>query len=122
MTNLDARLAAIDQARQRLDALRLLPAATLRSLHEDLVLPWTHHANAIEGNTLTLLETRLVLLDGLTVSGKRLREHFEAINHRDAIEYVMAVVRNAEPFGEWSCALHICTCTSSTATAGPRGC
>lgn len=101
MSELDARLTAIDQARQRLDALRPLPVATLRSLHEDLVLRWTYHSNAIEGNTLTLLETRLVLLDGLTVGGKRLREHFEAINHRDAIEYVMAVVRNEEPFSEW---------------------
>ncbi|TVQ94857.1 MAG: Fic family protein [Chromatiaceae bacterium] len=91
----------LDRLKARLDALRPLPEATLRSLHDDLVLRWTYHSNAIEGNTLTLMETRLVLQDGLTIGGKRLREHFEAINHRDAIEYVMEIVKGGEPFCEW---------------------
>jgi Fic family protein len=90
----------IDRLKAKLDALRPLPPATLRSLYDDLVLRWTYHSNAIEGNTLTLMETKLVLQDGLTIGGKRLREHFEAINHRDAIDYVMAIVRGGEPLAE----------------------
>lgn len=101
MTELATLLAEIDGLKARLDALRPLPEPTLRSLHDDLVLRWTYHSNAIEGNTLTLMETRLILQDGLTIGGKRLREHFEAINHRDAIEYVMAIVAGKEPLSEW---------------------
>ena len=53
-------------------------------MHEDLILRWTYHSNAIEGNTLTLKETKVVLV-GITFGGKTLREHFEVINHKDAI-------------------------------------
>lgn len=90
----------LDALKARLDALRPLPPAALRNLHEELVLRWTYHSNAIEGYTLTLLETKVVL-EGITVGGKLLREHFEAINHRDAILYVEDVVRRAEPLSEW---------------------
>lgn len=93
-------LTELDALKARLDALRPLPAAVLRNLHEELVLRWTYHSNAIEGNTLTLLETKVVL-EGITVGGKLLREHFEAINHRDAILYVEDVVHRAEPLTEW---------------------
>ncbi|HMO55754.1 MAG TPA: Fic family protein [Roseiflexaceae bacterium] len=90
----------LDNLKARLDALRPLPPALLRNLHDDLVLRWTYHSNAIEGNTLTLKETRVVL-EGITVGGKLLREHFEAINHRDAILFVEALVQEAEPLSEW---------------------
>lgn len=89
--------ARLDALQRRLDACRSLPASVLANLHEDLVLRWTYHSNAIEGNKLTLQETK-VALEGVTVGGKTLREHFEAINHRDAIGYVEAVVTNNEPF------------------------
>lgn len=90
----------LDALKARLDSLRPLPAAAVRNLQEALVLRWTYHSNAMEGNSLTLLETKVVL-EGITVGGKLLREHFEAINHRDAILYVEDVVRNAEPLSEW---------------------
>lgn len=90
----------LDALKARLDSLRPLPAAALRNLHDELVLRWTYNSNAIEGNTLTLLETKVVL-EGITVGGKLLREHFEAINHRDAILYVEDVARKAEPLSEW---------------------
>jgi Fic family protein len=61
---------------------------------------WTYHSNAIEGNTLTLAETRLVLLDGLTVGGKSLREHLEALNHKHAIDLVEALAKRNEPITE----------------------
>ena len=90
----------LDALKARLDAQRPLPQAALRNLHDELVLRWTYHSNAIEGNTLTLMETKVVL-EGITVGGKLLREHFEAINHRDAILYVEEVVQRAEPLTEW---------------------
>jgi Fic family protein len=65
-----------------------------------VIFRWTYHSNAIEGNTLTLLETKVVL-EGITVGGKALREHFEAINHRNAIYYVEDIIRKEEPFSEW---------------------
>lgn len=72
---------------------------------DELVLRWTYHSSAIEGNTLTLMETKVVL-EGITVGGKLLREHFEAINHRDAILYVEDVARRAEPLSEVANPLH----------------
>jgi len=77
----------LDALKSRLDGFRPLPGAVVRNLHEELVLQWTYNSNAIEGNTLTLKETK-VALEGITVGGKTLREHFEAINHREAILFV----------------------------------
>lgn len=92
--------AHLDSLKKKLDALRPLPEAALRNLHEDLILRWTYNSNAIEGNTLTLMETK-VALEGITVGGKTLREHFEAINHREAILFVEEIVRRSEPFSLW---------------------
>lgn len=93
------RFDRVDQRKQQLDALRPLPPATVRTLHEALVLEWTYHSNAIEGNTLTLNETKVVF-EGITVGGKTLREHFEAINHREAIAWVESIVAKEDPFSE----------------------
>lgn len=100
MTLAPPLLQSLDAKKARLDALRPLPQHTLSSLREKLTLEWTYHSNAIEGNTLTLRETKVVL-EGITVGGKTLREHFEATNHRDAIHYVEAVVAKNEPLTEW---------------------
>lgn len=98
--------AGVDTLKAKLDKYRPLPAAIVKNLREQLVLQWTYHSNAIEGNTLTLQETKVVL-EGITIGGKSLREHFEAINHRDAIVYVEAMIANKEPFSEYSIkALH----------------
>lgn len=95
-----ALLQSIDADKAKLDAARPLPLHTLASLREKLTLEWTYHSNAIEGNTLTLRETKVVL-EGITVGGKSLREHFEATNHRDAIVYVEAIVEKDEALTEW---------------------
>lgn len=87
----------LNTLKQQLDEHRPFPSEVVANLHEDLVLRWTYHSNAIEGNTLTLKETK-VALEGITVGGKTLREHFEAINHRDAIAYVEAIAEKKEPF------------------------
>ena len=90
----------VDRKKALLDAKRPLPEYTLKSIRENLLLEWTYNSNAIEGNTLTLLETKVVL-EGITVGGKTLREHLEVINHRDAILYVEDIVKNNEPLTEW---------------------
>ncbi len=90
----------LDQLKAQLDVHRPLPVAIVKNLREDLVLRWTYHSNAIEGNTLTLLETKVVL-EGVTIGGKSLREHFEAINHRDAILFVEELVQQKEALSEW---------------------
>lgn len=87
----------LEQKKAALDALRPLPPAALAKLTEQLDIEWTYHSNAIEGNTLTLRETQLILERGLTVGGKSLREHFEVINHREAIRYVEALAGSDEP-------------------------
>ena len=93
-------LAEIDQLKSQLEALRPLPEHTVRTLHEQQILEWTYHSNAIEGNTLTLKETKVVL-EGITIGGKSIREHFEAINHREAIDYVETIVSGKEALSEW---------------------
>lgn len=71
-------LDVVDAHKAALDAMRPLPPHTVASLRDKLSLEWTYHSNAIEGNTLTLRETKVVL-EGIAVGGKTLREHFEAI-------------------------------------------
>lgn len=91
----------LDALKTRLAQYRPLDPHILNNLHENLVLRWTYHSNAIEGNTLTLKETK-VALEGITVGGKTLREHFEAINHRDAILLMEELVSRQQPLDEWT--------------------
>ena len=91
----------IDQLKKHLDKLRPLDPRLVKNQLDDLILRWTYHSNAIEGNTLTLLETKVVLENGITIGGKTLREHFEAINHREAILYLLDIIQKNEPFSEW---------------------
>lgn len=89
-----------DQMKDKLNGFRPLSDELVKNLHDNLVLDWTYHSNAIEGNTLTLKETK-VALEGITVGGKTLREHFEAINHKDAIFYLEDIVSEKKPLTEW---------------------
>ena len=91
---------SIDEKKKLLDQKRPLPVHTLRSLEEHLIVNWTYHSNAIEGNTLTLSETK-VALEGITVGGKTIKEHLEAINHREAILYVLEIVQKEARLSEW---------------------
>ena len=85
--------------KSRLDGHRPLPPQTAANLREDLLLRWTYHSNAIEGNTLTLKETKVVL-EGITVGGKTMREHLEAINHREAIYFIESLVKENQLLSE----------------------
>lgn len=82
----------------RLDALagqvrsaRPLNQTELRRLRSEFMIEYTYDSNAIEGNSLTLRETALILQEGITIGEKPLKEHLEAIGHRDAFEYVVSV-------------------------------
>lgn len=95
---LDPRLLArLEHKKAQLDVLRPLPAAAIARLKEQITVEWIYNSNAIEGSTLTLRETQLILETGLTIGGKSLREHFEVINHKDAIEYVESLSEQDAP-------------------------
>ena len=92
-------LKRLSDLKARLDSHRPLPPEVVANLREDVLLRWTYHSNAIEGNTLSLKETKVVL-EGITVGGKSVTEHLEAINHRDAILYVEDLVAGREALSE----------------------
>lgn len=85
-------LERIHGKKAELDGLRPLPYLALKSIRESMTLEWTYNSNSIEGNTLTLQETKMVVEEGFTIKGKSLREHFEAVNHQDAIDFVTSLV------------------------------
>ena len=73
-----------------------LPAMALNKIREALTVEWTYNSNSIEGNTLSLRETQMVLQDGITIKGKSLREHFEAKNHERAINLLYKLVDSCD--------------------------
>lgn len=85
---LSALLQECDALKARLNGMRPLPAAALRKIEDAFNIEYTYESNRIEGNTLTLQETELVVNEGLTISGKSMREHLEAINHAEAIGFI----------------------------------
>ena len=91
----------VDLKLDRLNKQRPLPKETLKSLQENNILDWTYNSNAIEGNTLTLRETKVVL-EGITVGGKSLREHLEVINHKKAILFLEELVKDNADISEWN--------------------
>src|SRR5438445_529139 len=101
------RFDVIDAQKALLDRLRPFAPAALERLHEQMVIEWTYNSNAIEGSSLTLKETALVLEEGLTISGKPLREHLEAVNHKEAILELELAVRKKYPLDQdFLCGLH----------------
>lgn len=95
--NLIPLIERINSKKEQLDGHRPLPAYALNSLRQSLRTEFSHHSTAIEGNSLTLSETRLVLEDGLTVKGKLLKEHFEVHNHHEALKYVESLAQKNAP-------------------------
>ena len=92
--------ASLDALKARLDAHRPLPADIVSQIRQDMRIRFTYHSNAIEGNTLTMSETKAVLEDGITIGGKSLREHLEAVGHSHAIDYMEALVQRDEALTE----------------------
>ena len=85
LTNL---LEQIQAKKAKLDSLRPLSNEQLKRLKSYFDIEFTYNSNAIEGNTLSFSETKLVVNEGLTIGGKTLSEHLEAINHKEAIDFI----------------------------------
>lgn len=89
----------IDRKKAELDTRRPLTEGEIERLTEEFVVEYTYNSNAIEGNTLTLRETDLVLR-GLTIDQKPLKDHMEAVGHKDAFYFVQDLVKEQEPLSE----------------------
>ena len=92
-------LAQIDRKKQELDGRRPLTEGELERLNEEFTVEFTYNSNAIEGNTLTLRETDLVLR-GLTIDQKPLKDHMEAVGHKEAFDFVRELVKEKAPLTE----------------------
>lgn len=89
----------IDKKKDELDTRRPLTAGEVARLNEEFVVEYTYNSNAIEGNTLTLRETDMVLR-GLTIDKKPLKDHMEAVGHKEAFEFVSELVKEKQPLSE----------------------
>lgn len=81
----------IDTLKEKLSTVRPLPVEALQKIKAALEMEYTYESNRIEGNTLTLQETALVVSEGVTIGGKSMQEHLEAINHAQAIEFIKEI-------------------------------
>lgn len=95
----ESLLAQIDLKKVELDSRRPLTAGEVARLNEEFIVEYTYNSNAIEGNTLTLRETDLVLR-GLTIDRKPLKDHMEAVGHKEAFDFVSEVVKDNLPISE----------------------
>ncbi len=92
-------LEQIDRKKTELDGRRPLTEGEVERLNEEFIVEYTYNSNAIEGNTLTLRETDLVLR-GLTIDRKPLKDHMEAVGHKEAFDYVRELVAKNIPISE----------------------
>lgn len=95
----ESLLSQIDRKKKELDHKRLLTEGEISRLNEEFIIEYTYNSNAIEGNTLTLRETDLVLR-GLTIDQKPLKDHMEAVGHKEAFDFVNELVKNNVPISE----------------------
>ena len=95
----ESLLTMIEQKKAELDLRRPLTEGEAERLNEDFMIENTYNSNAIEGNTLTLRETDMVL-KGLTIEQKPLKDHMEAVGHKDAFYYICDLVKDKVPLSE----------------------
>lgn len=95
-SDLQEKLEAIDLLRDQWQSKIPLDATQLEKMKEYFNIEYTFESNRIEGNTLTLQETQLVVNEGLTINGKSMKEHLEAINHAEAVDFIIQLAGNQE--------------------------
>ncbi|MBR0284720.1 MAG: Fic family protein [Selenomonadaceae bacterium] len=95
----DSILSQLNRKKAELDGRRPLTEGELERFNEEFTVEYTYNSNAIEGNTLTLRETDLVLR-GLTIAQKPLKDHMEAVGHKEAFDYVRELVKEKAPLTE----------------------
>jgi Fic family protein len=104
---LDALIRGIEEKKAQLDRLRPLSGDALAQLQKYYDVELTYTSNAIEGNTLTHRETAEVIEHGITVGGKSLREHLEAVDHYEALGWMRSLAAQTTPIGEDTvCEMH----------------
>ena len=81
----------IDNLKDKLRSMRSLNQTELKRLREEFMIDNTYNSNAIEGNTLTLRETALIIQEGITIAEKPIKEHLDVIGHKDAFDYITAL-------------------------------
>ena len=96
----DTRLRQIAAKKAALDRLRPQAPHGLENLNQSYDIELTYTSNAIEGNTLTAAETRMVIEHGVTIGGKPLKDHLEAVDHFEALRYVRDLARQTVPLRE----------------------
>lgn len=97
MTYLDKKIQKrIDDKLKQLNKFRPLSKEVVKKLREQFEIELTYNSNAIEGNSLTLKETYLVINEGITIKGKSLRDHLEAKNHQEALEYLYGLIEKGK--------------------------
>jgi Fic family protein len=104
--NYQNRIPQIDTLNREIAAFRPLSEPILSQIKEYFRIGLTYSSNALEGNTLTETETKIVLEEGLTVAGKPLRDHYEASGHSEAYELVLSLAINHGFTEEEICAIH----------------
>jgi Fic family protein len=92
----------LDDLKRCLDSFRPLNSDQVERLQAVWDTEYTYESNRIEGNTLTLSETSIVINEGITIAGKTVNEHLEVINHKEAIDYLRAIVAGTEELSEWT--------------------
>ncbi len=97
---LEALLVTLSELQRQWQAQKPLETSQLQKLQTYFNLAYTYESNRIEGNTLSLQETNLVVNEGITVGGKTLQEHLEAINHQEAIQFIEQLVVNFQTFNK----------------------
>ncbi len=89
------------QKRDRLEVMRRhLPKEALETFDRSFEIEYTHNSTAIEGNTLSLIQTKAILEDGISVGGKTLREIYEVVNHQKAFRFIKCCIADGKPLDE----------------------
>ncbi|OGX43929.1 MAG: cell filamentation protein Fic [Omnitrophica WOR_2 bacterium RIFCSPLOWO2_12_FULL_46_30] len=89
-------LKEIDKLQEEINAYRPLPPNTLKQLKEYYRVGLTYTSNALEGNSLTETETKVVLEDGITIGGKPIKDYYEALGHSEAYDYIYKLAKGKE--------------------------
>lgn len=90
---MDKLLKEIDGLQKEINAFRPLPPQTLKQLQEYYRVGLTYTSNALEGNSLTETETKVILEDGITIGGKPIKDYYEAVGHGEAFDYVHSLAK-----------------------------
>ena len=90
----------IEELLRELNEYKPLTAGEISRLSEEFLINFTYNSNAIEGNTLTLQETALILKEGITIDKKPMKDHLEAVGHKEAFHYVEELVQQKVPLSE----------------------